>query len=113
MKYIGFILVVLLYAYGCYLGMRGYWLVAGYLYQKFQQPAARSALLHAWLVAFVIAQVPIGIFFPAWLSEKWKILVPGPLTTTLLLLFGCVTLALAAWRGWQAAEARRFSSMPR
>jgi hypothetical protein len=113
MKYVGFILVVALYVYVCYLGIRGYWLIAGYLHQKFHAPVTRTVLLHGWFLIFVIVEVPISIFFPAWLSGRWGIFAPEPRTTALLLLFGCATLALAAWRGWRGAEARRFSNMLR
>lgn len=113
MKSVGFILVIFLYMYACYLAIRGYFFVASYLHQKFHNNVARSALLYAWFLAFAAVEVPFGIFFPAWVSEKWKIFAREPTTTTLLILFGCASLALAAWRGWRSVEARRFSEMLR
>jgi len=113
MKFVGFALAVFLYIVACYLGIRGYFAGAGYLHQRLHNKAIRSVLLYPWFLAFVVVEVPFGIFFPAWLSEKWSVFPRTPGTTTGLLLFGSCCLALAAWRSWRSAEVRRVSEIPR
>lgn len=110
MKLVGFILIMLLYTYACYLAARGYWHFSDYLHRKFRKPSARTVVTYAWFLAFVAMVIPVGIFFPAWLSEKWEIFAAEPGTTTLLLLFGCAVLALATWGGWRSTGACRAST---
>ncbi|GFE78595.1 hypothetical protein GCM10011487_05950 [Steroidobacter agaridevorans] len=104
MKIIGFAFVILLYAYACYLGVRGYFLVAARLRRKALGSVTRNALTYAWFLVFIALVVPFAIFFPLWVNTEWMVFADDEDSRMLLLLLGAACLALTAWTGWRRSR---------
>lgn len=101
MKIGAFVLMLLLYGFACYCGALMYLTVAAAIRKSIPNRFAMYVLLYGWFLIFLAIEVPIGIFFPAWLSERLEIFPRESLTTALLILLGCGTLATVVWNGWR------------
>lgn len=88
-----FIEVILAYA-GClalcYLIAKVYFMGALRIHNKFQRGSTRPLLLYAWLILFLVSVITIGIFGPAWISEKRELLARSSELTVVLIVIGAI-----------------------
>ncbi|MDY6948609.1 MAG: hypothetical protein SXG53_23140, partial [Pseudomonadota bacterium] len=97
-----FVMVMLVFAYVCYLGFRGYFFVAVTVRRHVSHDAVRTGLLFVWFLAFVAIEMPVAVFFPLWLGERWNVFDDGQMSRAALILFGCASLAIAVWFGMKS-----------
>ncbi|WP_419148870.1 hypothetical protein [Pseudoalteromonas 'SMAR'] len=71
-----------------------------FLQKKNQQSSSAISVIASYLLfaCFIIIAVPFAIFFPAWINVKLGA-ISGPESSTMLILFGCVVLAMSIWQG--------------
>ena len=94
-----FIVLIFLYILICIGAVRLYFNL-----QSLNQKSRRNSLyknINSYLLfaCFVCLEIPFAIFFPAWLSEKLQVVERTSDTTMYFLLFGCLVLAVATWKG--------------
>lgn len=110
MNIIAFIVAVSIYFFFCFGVVRLYFFLAGNIYLRSNNAIIKNGLIYALFAIFVLTVIPIGIFFPAWISEKLDVIDRSPSVTIMLILFGCAVLVTSLWMGWRSKEGRRFAS---
>ena len=76
-----------------------------YFYLQCQNNQRRAGsfmkLISSYLLfaGFICLIIPFTIFFPSWLSEKLEFIDRTQNSTMYFILFGCVILIIALWKG--------------
>jgi len=99
MYLISFVLLNLMYIFGCYLCARTYFYFMDFLRQSPKNVFIRNLMIYGLFIVFVIIEIPFAIFFPAWISEKMAIFERTSFTTGGLILFGFFVLVISALLG--------------
>lgn len=106
-----FISAILVYVFGCYVFARFYFALVAYINQSTWKASVKKGVVAICFLGFVITEIPLAIFLPAWLSFQTGFLVNdhGREPTTMLIIFGCIVLATTLWCAWRSKEGRRFA----
>ncbi len=99
MNIFGFILVLFVYAYLCYLVVFAYFNLMARIKMSITNKIIRTFYQYALFLVFLVVDIPFSIFFPAWVSEKFLVIEHSSTSTLNLILLGCCVLVLTLWIG--------------
>lgn len=91
--------LIILYILICIGAFRLYFYLQYLNQQKRSDSLMKNINSYLLFACFICLEIPFAIFFPAWLSEKLHVFERTPNTTMYFLIFGCVVLATAIWKG--------------
>lgn len=106
-----FFSAILIYMFVCYVFARFYFALVAYVYQSTWKTFVKKGVAFICYLGFVITEIPLAIFLPAWLSLKTGSLVNdrGSEPTRVLIIFGCIVLVTTLWCASRSKEGRRFA----
>lgn len=109
MNVVIFGLAIVVYILICYWGVRIYFSSVAKAHKGIDSPITRNLVIYALFFAFIAIELPVAIFFPAWLSEKLMVFKRTSEITAILLAFGSCVLIGAVWKGWRSDDGRMFA----
>lgn len=94
-----FLFLLIGYVILCIVGVRGYFYLQKRNIEKVGSGFRQIIYSYLLFAIFICLEIPFAIFFPMWLNEKLTVVDRTSQTTMCFLLLGCLTLALATWKG--------------
>jgi len=104
MNILAFVVVILIYIYICYLGVRFYFFTIFSVNQFFQNVVARNLVAYVLFVIFISIEIPLAVFFPLWSGEKIVAINHNSTAAGILVVFGCCVLVFSCWLGWRKSK---------
>jgi hypothetical protein len=103
------LLIMIVWAAGCYWGARAYFVVMLNLDKSTRSKGLRILLFYVCGTAFAAIEIPMGTFGPLWLCEQLHLISDGQNASSILILLGAVSLAISVWAAFRSEDGRRFS----
>lgn len=107
-----FVASILAYVSGCYFLAKLYFNVVAYVYYSKWGIQFKNCVAAFCFFGFVLIDIPLAIFLPAWLSFHTGFLVndDGREPGEALIIFGCIVLVASLWCAFRSEAGGRFKA---
>ena len=93
----------------CYFVAKVYFIGALRIRDKFHGRWTRLLMLYALMIPFLVFVIPIGIFGPAWISDRAELFVRSSDSTLVLIVIGAIGWAATLLAALQSKTERQYT----
>ncbi len=104
MNFLLLIIAVFVCIYFCYLAAKYYFIIQRGFDKTIKGNSKRLFFSYSLFLAFILIEIPIALFFPAWVSEVLEVIKYTPESTAGLIVIGCCVLVFSVIYGYKHAK---------
>src|SRR6187402_996574 len=104
MNVIVFVAAIIAHIVLCYMCTKLYFSLVANTYQRAWGDVRKNCVAAILFLVFVIVEIPLAIFFPAWANAKLEVIGSdhGRAFTSAFIIFGCFVLLSTLWMAWRS-----------